>query len=222
MVRAASGFLSTRRSSRERPEPKAPGSTSKPRWQPNLRQEAPLSRCGRTRFCQLQPSLGAPRFAVVCFSQNWAMSGSLAQLFVATAQSQTQLVLQLVKVGKFPLYIRELFFQSVAHRCTRLQAVSSQVQETANLAEFESQALHAADKSERVHVAFGVSTESALRSWRSREQCIALVKPNRVNAETNLLRDDANLHAIGSSLDVTPWSVVQSQALSSRSTLCLR
>src|SRR5260370_1390967 len=66
--------------------------------------------------------------------------------------------------------IRELFFQSVAHRCTRLQAVSSQIQETANLAEFESQALHAADKSERVHVAFGVSTESALRSWRSREQ----------------------------------------------------
>src|SRR6266478_1860683 len=166
MVRAAGGFLSTRRSSRKRPEPEAPGSTSKPGWQPNLRQEARQSQCGRSRFCQLQLSLGAPRFAVVCFSQNWAISGSLAQLSVATAQGQTQLVLQLVKVGKFPLYIRELFFQSAAHQCARLQAVSSQIQEAANLAEFESQALHAADKSECVHVAFSVLTESTPGSWR--------------------------------------------------------
>src|SRR3984893_1182744 len=198
MVRAARGFQSTRRSSRERPEPEAPGSTSKPGWQPNLRQEARLSQCGPSRFCQLRLSLGAYRIAVVCFSQNWAMSGSLAQFSVATAQGQTQLVLQLLKVGKFPLYVGELFFQSAAHRCTRLQAVSSQIQETANLAEFESQALYATDKSECVHVAFGVSTESTLRSWRSREQCIAFVEPNRVNAETNLFRDDANLHLLGS------------------------
>src|SRR5260370_27949522 len=214
MVRAGRGFVSTRRSSRERPEPKAPGSTSKPRWQANLLQEARLSQCDRSRFCQLQLSLGAPRFAVVCFSQNWAMSGSLAQLSVATAQGQTQLVLQLVKVGKFPLYVGELFFQSAAHRCTRLQAVSSQIQETANLTEFESQALHAADKSECLHVALSVSTESTLRSWRSREQCIAFVEPNRVNAETNLLRDDADLHYLGSSVEATPWSIVQSQHLS--------
>src|SRR5260370_962878 len=168
MVRAASGFLSTRRSSRERPKPEAPGSTSKPRWQPNFRQEARLSQGGRSRFCQLQLSLNAPRFAVVCFSQNWAMSGSLAQLFVATAQGQTQLVLKLVEVGKFPLHIREVFFQSAAHRRTRLQPIPSQPQKRSNLAEFESQALHAADKSERVHVAFGVSTEATLRSLPSR------------------------------------------------------
>src|SRR6266852_5500990 len=199
------------RSSREQPKPEAPGSKSTPGWQPNLRQEARQSQSGRNRFWQFQLSLGILRFAVVCFSQNWAMSGSLAQLFVATAQSQTQLVLQLVKVGKFSLYIRELFFQSVAHRCTRLQAVSSQIQETSNLAEFESQALHAADKSERVHVAFGVSTESTLRSWRSREQCIAFVESNRVNAKTDFFRDNANLHGVGSFSEATPWSIVQSQ-----------
>src|SRR6266478_3124717 len=205
MVRAAGGFLSTRRSSRERPEPKAPGSTSKPRWQPNLRQEARLSQCGRTRSCQLQLSLGAPRFAVVCCSQNWAMSGSLAQLSVATAQGQTQLVLQLLKVGKFPLHVGELFFQSAADRCTRLQAVSSQIQETANLTEFESQTLYAADKSECLHVALGVLTESPLCSRWSWEQGIAFVEANRVNAEANLLRDDANLHYLGSFLDGTAF-----------------
>src|SRR5260370_36152750 len=194
MVRAGRGFVSTRRSSRERPEPKAPGSTSKPRWQPNLRQEARLSQCGRSRFCQLQLSLGAPRFAVVCCSQNWAMSGSLAQLSVATAQGQTQLVLQLLKVGKFPLYIRELFFQLAAHRCTRLQAGSSQIQATANLAEFESQTLDSADKSEGFHVAFSGLTESTLSSWRAREQVLAFVEPNRVNAQTDLFRNGASLH----------------------------
>jgi hypothetical protein len=141
------------------------------------------------------------------------MSGSLAQFFVAAPQSQSQLMFQLLKVGKLPLYVGELFFQSAAHRCTRLQAVSSQIQETANLAEFESQALYAADKNECLQVAFGVSTKSALRSWWSREQRIALVEPNRVNAETNLLRNDANLHGLGSSLDATPWSIVQSQTL---------
>jgi hypothetical protein len=34
--------------------------------------------------------------------------------------------------------------------------------------------------------------------------------------------DDANLHGLGSSSDATPWGLVQSQALSNRSTLCLR
>jgi len=71
----------------------------------NLRREARQSQSGRNRFWQFQLSLGILRFAVVCFSQDWAMSVSLLQLFVATAQSQSQLVLQLVKVVKFPLYI---------------------------------------------------------------------------------------------------------------------
>jgi hypothetical protein len=142
------------------------------------------------------------------------MSGLVAKFSVATPQGHAQLVFQLLKVPKFPLYIRELFFQSAAHWRTWLQAVSSQIQETANLAEFESQTLYAADKSECVHVAFGVSTESTLRSWRSREQCVAFVEPDRVNAETDLLCNDANLHGLRSSFDATPWSIVQSQALS--------
>ena len=95
------------------------------------------------------------------------MSGSLAQLFVATAQGQTQLVLQLVKVGKFPLYIRELFFQSAAHRCARLQAVSSQIQETANLAQFESQTLDSADKSECLDVVFAALAEAPPVFWEA-------------------------------------------------------
>src|SRR5216684_1465859 len=148
------------RSSREQPKPEAPGSKSTPGWQPNLRQEARQSQSGRNRFWQFQLSLGILRFAVVCFSQNWAMSVSLAQLFVATAQSQSQLVLQLVKVVKFPLYIGQLFLQSALHRCTRLQPIPSQPQEPSDLAEFETQTLYAADKSQRLNVVLVVLTEA--------------------------------------------------------------
>jgi hypothetical protein len=56
-------------------------------------------------------------------------------------------VLQLLKVSKFPLDMDQLFFQSAAHRRTRLQAISSEPQETSDLAEFESQALYTPDKS---------------------------------------------------------------------------
>src|SRR6266481_3992803 len=200
------------RSSREQPKPEAPGSRSKPGWQPNLRQEARQSQSGRNRFWQFQLSLGILLFAVVSFSQNWAMSVSLAQLFVATAQGQSQLVLQLVKVVKFPLYIGQLFLQSALHRCTRLQAVPSQPQEPSDLAEFESQTLYAADKSQRLNVVLVVLTEAPLCSWGARQQGVALVETNRVNAQTDLLRDGADLHGLGSFLDATPWSIVQSQA----------
>src|SRR5260370_2594787 len=140
------------------------------------------------------------------------MSRSLAHLFVATAQSYSQLVLQLLQVGKFPLYSNQLFFQSAAHRCTRLQAVSPQTQETANLAEFESQTLYPPDKSQRFDIIFLILAEASLRPWRPREQGIALVEADRVNAETDLFRDDTNLHHLGSFLESTPWSIVQSQA----------
>src|SRR6266478_4601985 len=157
--------------------------------------------------------LGTLRLPWASFSQNRAMSRSFAHLSVATAQGQTQLVLQLVKVSKFPLYVRELFFQSAPHRRTRLQAASPQIQETANLAEFESQALYTADKSQRLDVVFAVSPEASLCPRRPRKQTVALVKANRVNAEPNLLCDDANLHYLGSPVQATPWSIVQSQAL---------
>jgi hypothetical protein len=66
------------------------------------------------------------------------MSVSLAQFFVATTQSQTQLMLQILKVGKFPLYIDQLFLQLALHRRARLQAIPSQIQQASDLAEFES------------------------------------------------------------------------------------
>src|SRR6266403_2549837 len=75
----------------------------------------------------LQLSVGTLRLPRASFSQNRAMSRSFAHLSVATAQGQTQLVLQHVKVSKFPLYVRELFFQSAPHRRTRLQAASPQI-----------------------------------------------------------------------------------------------
>src|SRR5260370_12163351 len=117
------------------------------------------------------------------------MSRSLAHLFVASAQSYSQLVPQLLQVGKFPLYINQLFFQSAAHRCTRLQAVSPQTQETANLAEFESQTLYPPDKSQRFDIIFLILAEASLRPWRPREQGIALVAAHRLNPPPHLFSD---------------------------------
>jgi hypothetical protein len=92
------------------------------------------------------------------------MSRLVAQFFVATSEGQAQLVFQLLKVRKFPPYINQFFFQSAAHGCTRLQAGSSEIQETAYLAEFESQALDAAYESQRLDVGFAVLTEASLCS----------------------------------------------------------
>jgi len=142
------------------------------------------------------------------------MSVSLAQLFVAVAESQTQFVLQLLKGDKFPLYIGQLFLQPTLHRPTRLQAIPSQPQEPSDLAEFESQALYAAHEGQRLDSVFAVRPEASLCPGRSRKQTVALVKANRVHAEPNLLGDDADLHYLGSSVEATPWSIVQSQPLS--------
>src|SRR5260370_41332801 len=108
------------------------------------------------------------------------MSRSLPKLSVATAQGQTQLVLQLLKPGKFPLYIGQLFFQSKAHRRTRPQARSSPPQETTDLAEFESQALYAADNCQRFDLGFPIVAEAALRPCRRARHRGALVITNRV------------------------------------------
>jgi hypothetical protein len=86
------------------------------------------------------------------------MSRLVAQFSLATPQGQEQIVFQPLKVPKFALYFNQFFFQSAAHRRTRLQAVSSQIQETAYLAELESQALHAAYESQRLDVTLAVLT----------------------------------------------------------------
>ena len=67
---------------------------------------------------------------------------------------------QVLKVPKSPLNINQFFFQSAAHGRARLQAVSSQTQETAYLLEFESQSLDAAYESQRPDVTFAVLTEA--------------------------------------------------------------
>src|SRR5260370_17449383 len=117
-----------------------------------------------------------------------------------------------MKVGKFPLYIDQLFFQSAAHRGTRLQASPSQIQEASDLAEFESQTLHATDKSQRLDIVLAVLSETALRSRGSRHQGVALVEPNRINAEADPFPNCADLHWSGSSpnrLHSGVWSRVK-------------
>jgi hypothetical protein len=109
-------------------------------------------------------------------------------------QRQPQLVLQLLQVGEFALDIGQLLFQTVPHGRTRLLAIPSQPQETSNLAEFESQTMYAAYEGQRLNVVFAVLAEGSLGSRRSRQQGIAFVEPNRVNAETDPFRNGANLH----------------------------
>ena len=91
-------------------------------------------------------------------------------------------MLQLVKVVKFPLYIGQLFLQSALHRCTRLQAVPSQPQESSDLTEFESQTLYAADEGQRLYVVFCIPTEASLCPGRPRKQPFTLIKADRINA----------------------------------------
>jgi hypothetical protein len=118
-----------------------------------------------------------------------------------------------LKVGKFSLHVSQLFVQSAAHRRARLQAVSSQTQETSNFVEFETQTLYSAYESQCLQVVFTVLPEAALRPGSAAKQGVSLIKANRVDAETDLFRDDSNLHYLDSSLKATPWSIVQSQAL---------
>lgn len=84
---------------------------------------------------------------------------------------------------------------------------------------FESQALNAPDKGQRLDVAVGVLTKSSLRPGRPWQQRIALVEANRVNAQPYSLGEDADLDGIGSCCEATPWSIVQSQVQSERSSL---
>jgi len=66
------------------------------------------------------------------------MRGLLAHLPLTTAQSQTKFVFQFVKIRESPLYVGQFFLQPALHRRTRLQAIPSQSQKSADLAELES------------------------------------------------------------------------------------
>src|SRR5439155_11388200 len=84
---------------------------------------------------------------------------------------------------------------------------------SSNFAKFESQALHAPDKGQRFDVTLTILAKATLRPRRPRHQRIALVEPNRVNAQPHFFGGDADLHGIGSCREATPWSIVQSQHL---------
>jgi hypothetical protein len=122
------------------------------------------------------------------------MSILLAQFFLASSQCELQLVLQFVKASQFSLHVCQLFLQAALHRGARLQPISSQPQETPNFAQLESQTLHTAYEGQRFQVAFAISPEPTFGSWRFGQQTIALVEPNGINADPDLLCNDANLH----------------------------
>ena len=99
-----------------------------------------------------------------------------------------------MKIGNSSPHVEQFLLQSALNRRTRLQAIPSQPQKRANLAELEAETLCSANKGESLHVAIHVLSESARRSGGSREKRIAFVEANRVNAEANLLGNDTNLH----------------------------
>ena len=142
------------------------------------------------------------------------MSGSLAQFFVATPQGQAQLVLQPMKVSKFTPYVEQFLLKAAPDRRARLQAIPSQLQEASNLTELEPETLSSPYESQRLDFAFTVLTEPSLRSRRPRQQRVALIEADGVNADPELFCDDANLHDLGSYREATPWSIVQSQVIS--------
>jgi hypothetical protein len=86
--------------------------------------------------------------------------------------------------------------QTPAHRRARLQAAAAETQQASDFPEFESQTLHAANKGQRLHIAFSVLAKATLRSWRARQQGIAFIKADGVNAQTNPFCDSADLHGL--------------------------
>src|SRR6266404_3280571 len=105
-------------------------------------------------------------------------------------------MLQFVEIGNLLLDIRQFFFQTPAHGSTRLQAAPSQLQELANFFQREPQVLHASNEVQCLHIVFAVLTETARCSGWWREQCVALVEANRINAETEPLPNCADLHSL--------------------------
>jgi hypothetical protein len=71
-------------------------------------------------------------------------------------------------VGKFLPHVSQFFLQFAPYRRTRLQATSSQIQQTSNLAELKSQTLYAAYEPQCFQVGFTVLAEAAFRPWGRR------------------------------------------------------
>jgi hypothetical protein len=101
-----------------------------------------------------------------------------------------------MKVRELPVHVQEFLLQLSAHRSTRLQPTSAQLQKLPDLFERKSQSLHLPDKPQRFHVAVSVLAKPTRGSWRTRQQGISLIEPNRVGSETDLLCNPANVHCL--------------------------
>jgi hypothetical protein len=124
-----------------------------------------------------------------------------------------QFSLEFLQPFQFLSYVDQLRLQATAHRRARLHPASPQTQKAPDLAQFESQSLYAPDEGQSFNVSFAVLAKAAWRPSRSWQQRIALVEANRVNAHSYSFGDDTNLHRLGSSVEATLWSTVQSQDL---------
>jgi hypothetical protein len=127
------------------------------------------------------------------------MSRTLARLSLAISQSRAQLVLQLPKVSQFSMNLAYFFLQSATHRRAWPQPASSQLQEFADFIERESQSVYSLNEPKCFDIAltvFAVATWSSGRAW---QQAGALVEPNRIDTEADLLGHGSDLHRLGSS-----------------------
>jgi len=80
-------------------------------------------------------------------------------------------------VVKFLLHIDKFGLQSTPNWCARLQTASPQAQKTPYLAQFESQALYAANESQSFDFSFTKLPEASLRSLRSQNRMASGVSP---------------------------------------------
>src|SRR5258708_940861 len=156
-------------------------------------------------------------FSCTAVLQNRAMGVLFAQLLIATAQRHLQFTLQLLQVFQFVPDIGQLRLQAAAHGRSRVHPASPRIQKSSNFTKLESQTLYAPDEGQCFDITFAVTAKASLRPGRSGQQRIALIKTNRVNTQPNFLSDEANLHGLRSSLEATPWSIVQSQVVLSTS-----
>jgi hypothetical protein len=69
-----------------------------------------------------------------------------------------------------------------------------EIQKVPYFLERESQPLHLPDRAERFHIRFCVLSKATGGSWWSRDQRIALIEPDRIRRQPNLLRNAANMH----------------------------
>lgn len=128
------------------------------------------------------------------FAQDGAVPGALAEFFVAAPESGAEFVLELAEVADFVLNVGELLLEAVLNRGAGLEAVVAEFEKAADFAEFEAQALDAADESKSVDVCFGEAPEAAAGARWVREEAVAFVEADCVDGEANLFGDGADLH----------------------------